>query len=328
MTAEAHAAADGGQTRAIIVGAAGFVGGHLAAHLQNTLGWRVAATKLPQEAINFPCGAVYDVDILQPGQLEAVLEAEQPGFLFHLAAQSSVGLSWKNPALTVEVNVVGTLNVLDALRAHGRPVRALLPGSSEEYGRLRPQEIPVKEDTLPRPGNVYAVTKNVQNQLARVYAEAYGLPLVCTRSFNHIGPGQAPGFVLPDFCKQVAAIEAGLAPPVMKVGNLDAKRDFCDVRDIVAAYAALVQRGAPGETYNVGSGKSVPVRHLLDVLLGLATVPITVEPDPARMRPSDVPDVRADIAKVRAAVGWAPAFSIEETIRETLDEWRAKTAAG
>ncbi len=314
------------EKRVLIVGAAGFVGGHLISCLHEAGGFRVSATKLENEKLDLPgLAAVHSVDILQPEPLRALLETEKPEWLFHLAAQSNVALAWKQPAFTARVNLEGAVNVLETVREVVPGCRVLLVGSSEEYGFVRPEENPVREDALPRPGNLYAVTKNAQNQLGRVYAKAYGLQVMCTRSFNHIGPGQAPGFVLPDFCRQVAEIEAGLREPMMRVGNLAAKRDFCDVRDIVAAYLQLAEKGEAGETYNVGSGCSVPIEELLRRVLALAAVPIRVEQDPARMRPSDLPDLRADIGKLRALCGWEPRIPLEETLRQTLDEWRNLT---
>lgn len=312
--------------KALIIGAAGFVGGYLVQHLAGQLGWQVDVTALPGEKTDDSgVHQRYDVDILQPQQIADTLQHSKPQYVFHLAAQSSVGLSWQKPALTIDINIKGTLNVLEAIRQAGPDIRVLLPGSSEEYGYLQPQDIPVKEDTLPRPGNLYAVTKNAQNQMAGVYARAYQMQLVSTRSFNHIGPRQGTGFVVPDFCKQIAEIEAGKQPPVLQVGNLEAQRDFCDVRDIVAAYALLVQKGQAGQTYNVGSGQAVSVQHILNVLLGMAKVPITTRQNPARMRPSDVPVIQADIKKLQATVPWAPQYTLTDTLQETLDYWRAQT---
>lgn len=309
--------------KALVIGAAGFVGGYLLAHLRNALGWHVTGTRLVHEHLaENSADSVRVLDILDPDAVKKTLLETAPDTVFHLAAQSSVGLSWEKPGFTAEVNVIGTLNVLEAIRAVCPTARTLMVGSSEEYGYLRPDEIPVKEDTLPRPGNIYAVTKNTQNLLAAVYAKSFHLEIVSTRSFNHIGPRQATGFVLPDFCKQVAEIEQGFAEPVLHVGNLDAMRDFCDVRDIVVAYGLLAQKGGAGQTYNVGSGLAVPIRYLLDLVLENARIPIAVKPDPARMRPSDVPEIRADITKLQALTSWKPQIALEATVAETLAYWR------
>ena len=163
-----------------------------------------------------------------------------------------------------------------------------------------------------------------QNAFGKLYAKAYGMHIISTRSFNHIGPNQAPLFVVADFCKQVAEIEKGLREPVIRVGNLSAKRDFTDVRDVVRAYSLLAQKGEAGETYNVGQGKSYVIQGILDMILSLSNKKITVEIDPAKLRPVDVPEIRADISKLAAATGWKPEIALENTISETLNYWRGK----
>lgn len=307
---------------ALIIGAAGFVGGYLAAHLNETGRWNVAATKMAHETMDLSDTDVFDLDILDKAAVAALLQRVCPDVVFHLAAQSSVALSWKNPALTVDVNIKGMLNVLDAVRDSRHKMRVLLIGSSEEYGPVRPDEIPVRETTPTRPASVYAVTKDTQNRLGALYAKAYGMDIVSTRSFNHIGPKQAPIFVVADFCKQVAEIEAGRREAVMRVGNLSAKRDFTDVRDVVRAYALLAQHGRAGETYNVGQGVSVAIEDILRQILSLSPAQVRVEVDKARLRPVDVPEVRADIEKLRQATGWQPEIPLRETLRETLEYWR------
>ncbi|MDO5112677.1 MAG: GDP-mannose 4,6-dehydratase [Clostridia bacterium] len=309
-------------SRALIIGGAGFVGEHLAAHLC-ACGDTVYVTKLPQETFRLPDVQTCDLDILDAAALRELLRSLAPAHIYHLAAQSSVGLSWEKPALTIDINVKGACNVLQALAENKSTARLLLIGSGEEYGYIRPGESPIGEDGPLRPGNVYAVTKAAQNMLGAVYAKAYGLDVMCTRAFNHIGPGQRPGFVLPDFCKRVAQIEAGLCEPVLHVGNLEAERDFTDVRDVVRAYRLLMEKGAAGETYNVGSGSAIAVQTLLDQVLALAKAQIRVMQDPARMRPADVPRIEADTRKIFAATGWRPEIPLETTVAQCLDAWRA-----
>ena len=233
-----------------------------------------------------------------------------------------MALSWKNPNLTIDINVKGTANVLEALRAAKRPARLLLIGSGEEYGHVLPEEVPIGEDNTLRPGNIYAATKATQNMLGSIYARAYQLDVLMVRAFNHIGPEQRPMFVVADFCKQVADIEKGKSDPVMRVGNLAARRDFTDVRDVVRAYALLVQRGEAGQVYNVGSGRAVSIQQLLDQILAYARVKIDVQVDSARLRPVDVPIIEADIRKLHTATGWQPEIPLAQTIRQTLDYWR------
>lgn len=308
--------------KALIIGAAGFVGNYLIDHIQKSCAWSIVVTKIPQEEIRHQGIEIRDLNILDKEAVVTLLKETRPDYIFHLAAQSSVAVSWKNPGLTVDVNVKGSLNVLDAVRELDYKPRVLLIGSGEEYGHVRQEEIPITEDNVLRPGNIYAATKACQNMLGKIYSQAYGMNVMMVRAFNHVGPNQAPMFVVADFCKQVAEIECGLKEPVMKVGNLSAKRDFSDVRDVVRAYVMLIENGCAGETYNVGSGKAVAIQEILDMILKLSSTAITVEVDPARMRPVDVPIIEADIEKLEECTGWKREIPLERTIEETLDYWR------
>lgn len=309
--------------KALIIGGAGFVGNYLLAHLKNDLGYTVAVTKLEHEAMTEQAHKEYNLNILDIEAVKEVLNDWQPDYIFHLAAQSSVALSWKNPGLTVDVNVKGSLNVLDAVRTLGINPRILLIGSGEEYGHIREGETPINEENSLRPGNLYAATKACQNMIGRIYADAYKLDIMMVRAFNHIGPKQAPMFVVADFCNQVADIEKGLKEPVIYTGNLSAKRDFTDVRDVVRAYGLLMQHGQSGETYNIGSGNAVAIQAILDEILTLATVKIEAKVDPAKLRPVDVPIIEADISKVKMCCGWEPQIPVSQTLKETLDYFRA-----
>lgn len=316
--------------KSLIIGGAGFVGAYLVRHLKNDLGQDVVVTKMPREqvkvdGVDMDSIQVRDLDILQKESIVALFREIRPDYIYHLAAQSSVSVSWKNPALTVDVNVKGGVNILEALRELEDKPRVLFIGSGEEYGHILPGETPIKEGNVPRPGNIYAATKVCQNMLAKIYADAYGLDVMMVRAFNHIGPNQLPLFVVADFCKQVAEIEAGNREPVMKVGNLSAKRDFTDVRDVVRAYALLMKSGCAGETYNIGSGHAIAIEDILKQILDHSSVEIRVEVDPERLRPVDVPIIEADTTKVYEATGWKPEISLEQTIRETLDYWRTKS---
>ena len=310
--------------RALIIGAAGFVGSYLIDHIQKHCVWSIVVTKMPQETMACPGVDICDLDILAPEAIERLLEEQRPDYIFHLAAQSSVAVSWKNPGLTVDVNVKGSLNVLDAVRKLDYKPRVLLIGSGEEYGHVRENEVPVREDNVLRPGNIYAATKACQNMVGAIYAQAYGMDVMMVRAFNHVGPNQSPIFVVADFCKQTAEIEAGLKEPVIKVGNLSARRDFSDVRDVVRAYVELMEKGKAGETYNVGSGNAVVIRKILDMILSRSKKEIRVEVEPSRMRPVDVPVIEADISKLKACTGWEQKITLEETIQDTLEYWRQK----
>lgn len=315
--------------KSLIIGAAGFVGAYLIRHLKQELGHLVAATKMPQEQLRAEAiGAgeidIYDLDILDPDAVLELLRAVRPDYIFHLAAQSSVAAAWKNPGMTVDVNIRGAVHVLEALRRLDARPRMLLVGSGEEYGLVQPGEVPIREDHRIDPGNIYAATKGCQNMLGRIYARAYGLEVLMVRAFNHIGPNQAPLFVVSDFCRQAAWIEAGRQESVMRVGNLDVKRDFTDVRDVVRAYAMLVQTGKAGETYNVGSGRAVKIADILQMILERSAAGIQVEADPAKLRPVDLPVIEADIRKLRQTTGWRPLIRLEQTIEETLEYWRGR----
>ena len=307
--------------KGLIIGAAGFVGNYLIEELnQNDI--EVYATKLQHEKLDNPNARVFDLDIMDKDAIAELLFKVRPDYIFHLAAQSSVGLAWKNPGLTVDVNIKGSLNVLDAVRELFYKPSVLLIGSGEEYGHIQPDETPIVESNLLRPGNIYAATKACQNMIGNIYSKAYDMQLIMVRAFNHIGPGQLPMFVVSDFCKQVAEIEKGLREPVLRVGNLAAKRDFTDVRDVVKAYVKLIQKGVPGETYNVGSGNAQEIRKILELIISLSDVDIKVEVDPNKIRPVDVPIIEADITKLNDLTGWTPQIKIEQTVKETLDYWR------
>lgn len=308
--------------RALVIGGGGFVGPYLVRHLHNDLGYEVSVTKTEKEQLQLPEAKIYDCDILDKAQITKVLEMVRPDYIFHLAAQSSVSVSWKNPALTIDVNIKGGINVLDAIRELDYKPRTILIGSGEEYGHIRQEDCPIKEDTVLRPGNIYAATKSCQNMLGSIYASAYDMDVVMVRAFNHIGPNQTPIFVVADFCKQVAEIEKGIKEPVMYVGNLSAKRDFTDVRDVVQAYAMLVKEGVRGETYNVGTGHALAIQEILDKIISLSTLKIEVQVDPDKLRPVDVPIIEPDISKINKCTGWSPKISIEQTLEETLEYWR------
>ena len=308
--------------KALIIGAAGFVGGYLADHLRKECGWSVCVTKMPQEVCEIEGVEVYDLDILEKESVRNLFETTESDYIFHLAAQSSVAVSWKRPELTIDVNVKGCVNVLEAAKELKKKPRILLIGSSEEYGPSLPEENPVAEKQPLHPGNIYAATKACQGMLGSIYAKAYRMDVMMVRAFNHIGPKQAPLFVVSDFCKQVAEIEKGSKEPVMYVGNLSAKRDFTDVRDIVRAYSALIQNGAAGETYNVGSGSAIAIRELLDEILKLSTKEIKVEIDPNKLRPVDVPIVEADVSKLVKETGWERIYSLKDTLKDILEYWR------
>lgn len=308
--------------KALVIGGAGFVGNYLIERLSSD-GHKVYATCLANEKIeNAECES-FSLDILDKSAVKDILSDVKPDWIFHLAAQSSVSYSWKNPQLTVDVNIKGTVNILDAMRESGfDKTRIILIGSGEEYGYIREGACPIKETEPLNPGNIYAATKACQSMIGSIYARAYGMDIVMVRAFNHIGPAQLTQFVVADFCNQAAEIEKGNRKPEISVGNLAVKRDFTDVRDIVRAYELLAEKGVSGKIYNVGSGKAVLIEDILKLIVSKSTAEITVSVDKARLRPADVPVIEADISEIKADTGWETEISLEKTIEDTLNYWR------
>jgi GDP-4-dehydro-6-deoxy-D-mannose reductase len=266
-------------------------------------------------------------DLTDAGSVEHVISSVQPERIFHLAAQSFVQESFDEPAATLHTNIQSQVNLLEAIRRHDKQIRMHVAGSSEEYGLVHPDEVPMKETNPLRPLSPYAVSKVAQDKLAYQYFKSYGLHVVVTRGFNHTGPRRGTVFADSTFAKQIAEIESGILPPVIKHGDLTTKRDLSDVRDIVRAYWLALEKAEPGEAYNVGSGRTHTIREMLDILLSYAKVKIRTEEDPARLRPSDVPILWADPSKFRAATGWEPKIPFEQTLRDVLDYWRERVRA-
>ncbi len=309
--------------RILITGATGFVGGHLRRYFLTHTDWDIIGTSYPDAPPpNQQRETFHFVDLRDTEAIHTLLVQSAPDYIIHLAAQSHVPTSYQNPWGTLENNIRGQLNLLEACRTLGLTPRILVIGSGEEYGRANSAELPLTENQPLRPENPYSVSKVAQDVMGYQYYISFGLPVIRMRPFNHIGPGQSPQFVLPAFAGQIAAIEAGKQTPVLQVGNLEPARDFTDVRDVVHAYHLALVQGTPGEVYNVASGIPRTIQSLVDQLMALATVPIRVEIDPQRYRPADVPVIYGSAAKLKQAVGWEPEIPFEQTIRDVLDEWR------
>ncbi len=302
--------------KALITGSQGFVGKYL---------WQeLAANAYTVVGLDRQPGAgCRRADLLDYEQVYEVLAEVQPDYLVHLAGQADVAKSWREPQLTFELNILGTINLLEALRAVCPQCRLLLIGSADEYGNLGEAGQNVTEDIPLRPQTPYAVSKKAQEELAFVYTAAYSLSVICTRSFNHGGAGQRPGFMIPDFASGIARIEKGLADKLL-VGNLEARRDFTHVKDVVRAYRLLLERGRSGEIYNVGSGITYSAGEILDRLLAMAECAVKIEQDAARMRPSDAAVICCNNSKLRRDTGWQPEFSIEDILRDALADWRGR----
>jgi len=314
--------------KALITGISGFVGTHLTEYLLAHTDWQIAGTVFgPYGSIKpwWDRLEIYPAELSRLEVVAFVLEEVQPDCVFHLAAQPLVSLSHRDPWGTLENNIRMQLNILQALvELKMQDTRVLIVSSGEVYGRVQPEELPIHETQPFRPVNPYAVSKIAQDMLGLQYHLTHGIQTIRARPFNHIGPGQRPGFVVPDFAQQIAAIEAGRSAPMMRVGNLAAQRDFTDVRDVVRAYHLLITKGEPGQVYNIGSGQSHAIQEVLDTLLSMSQVEITVEPDPDRMRPSDVPDVVCDTSKLRGQTGWQPTIPFEQSLTDVLDYWRKR----
>jgi len=306
----------------LVTGAAGFAGSHLL-DLLLTDEVRIVALRKPgvgaQTQARYPQIAWLEVDMLERDGVRRAVAEQGPVAVYHLAGAPHVGQSWKAAADTLAVNVLATHHLLDALRAEGLRSRVVIPSSAYVY---RPSDQALTEDDAIESASPYAISKIATEMAAARASASDGIPVVIARSFNHIGPRQDPSFFASGVARQIAQIEAGLLAPVIKVGNLDARRDFTDVRDTVRAYRALIDRGVPGTAYNVCSGVAHTVRDVLDLLVALATVAVSVETDPDRLRPNDIPLLLGDPSRIRRDTGWEPVVPLARTLSDLLDDWR------
>ena len=315
--------------RILITGITGFVGSHLAEYalakgdveVFGTVRWRSRLDNVEHIENDI---TMLDCDLRDNGAARRVLQEVRPDYIFHLAAQSFVPTSWIAPAETLSTNITAQLNLLEGIRELGLDSRIQVAGSSEEYGLVFEHEAPIKEDNPLRPLSPYAVSKVAQDFLAYQYHKSYGIFAVRTRAFNHTGPRRGHVFVTSNFSRQVAQIEKGKKEPVIEVGNLEARRDFSDVRDIVRGYWLALEKGEPGEVYNIGSGKAITIQELLDLILSLSNIDIEVRQMPERMRPSDVELLVTDYSKFNRATGWKPEIPLEKTIEDLLNYWRER----
>ena len=314
--------------KALITGITGFAGSHLAELLLKE-GYEVFGTTRPRsktdniDDIKYKL-KLYDADILDSHSLYSIFINVKPDYVFHLAAQSFVQTSWASPATTMEMNVVGSVHLFEALRrAEISPV-IQIACSSEEYGLVHPNEIPIKEENPLRPQSPYAVSKVAMDYLGYQYFQSYGIKIIRTRGFNHTGPRRGEVFVTSNFAKQIAEIEKGKKEPVIEVGNLESQRDWTDVRDMVRAYLLAVKKGSPGEVYNICSEKAVKVSDMLNMLLKMSKVKVKVKEDQTRLRPSDVSILLGDCSKFRQATGWKPEIPFAKTMEDLLNYWRAR----
>ena len=317
--------------RVLITGVTGFAGSHLAdtclARGAEVWGLAHAPGPHPHLAHLGERVRLYKADITAEASVRATLAAIAPDWIFHLAAQAHVPAAWQNPAATLSTNILGQLHVIQAMREHAPAARLLTVSSSSVYGLVAEEAQPVDEETPLRPADPYAVSKVSQEMLAVQFGQSHGLDSVRVRPFNHIGPRQAPEFVIARFARELARMEAGLLPPVLRVGNMSAKRDFSDVRDVANAYWLALEKGTPGAVYTLGSGVARSIDEMLRLMLGLTQVDVQVETDPALLRPADAPVLQADPRAFQRQTGWRAKIPLEQTLRDTLDYWRERVCA-
>jgi GDP-4-dehydro-6-deoxy-D-mannose reductase len=317
--------------RVLITGITGFAGSHLAEYVLaehpgtevfGTMRWRSRTENIRGIESKIQ---LLECDIRDQSSVTGLIERAQPDRIFHLAAQSFVPSSWNAPAESLTTNILGQLNLFEAVRAAGIDPWIQIACSSEEYGLVHEDELPIRETNPLRPLSPYAVSKVGQDYLGYQYFKSFGTKVVRTRGFNHDGPRRGDVFVSSNFAKQLAAIEKGKKPPVIHVGNLEARRDFTDVRDMVRGYWLALDGGCePGEVYNICTGKDYSIQRVLDELIRMSGIEVEVREDPERLRPSDVPILLGDSSKFRKATGWKPEIAYERTLRDMLDYWRAE----
>lgn len=313
--------------RVLITGITGFAGSHLAEYCLARGDVEVFGTSRWRSRLENIEGLLDQVTLIDSDLKDYVavrdcLRESRPDYIFHLAAQSFVPTSWKAPVETMNINVIGQINIFEAMRELGLNSRVQIACSSEEYGMVYEDEVPIKESNPLRPLSPYGVSKVAQDLLGYQYCESYGLHTIRTRGFNHTGPRRGPVFVTSNFARQIALIEKGKQEPIVHVGNLTARRDFTDVRDMVRGYWLAVEKGEPGDVYNIGTGRSVTIQKMLDILLSYSNIDIEVRQEADRMRPSDVEILLADNSKFVALTGWQPEYELEQTLKDLLDYWR------
>lgn len=314
--------------KVLITGATGFAGSYLAKLLCEKKLYEVHGTYLNDESIQ-NVNSLKDslllsqIDLTKKEDVYALIHTIKPDVVYHLAAFTSPADSFKNPSEAIMNNVTVQINLLEALRETKLlQTHILIVSSADVYGAVSPIELPISETTALYPTNPYAVSKITQDYLGLQYFLSYKLPIIRVRPFNHIGPRQSPQFVVASFAKKIAEIEKRRREPVLTVGNLDAKRDFTDVRDMVSAYILAIEKGKPGEVYNLGSGKSHKISDIVEKLLSFSKTKITISTDASLLRPSDTPDSVCDYGKFHKQTGWEPKIPLGQTLKETLDYWR------
>jgi len=302
--------------KVLITGAAGFVGRHLTSHLEASGDEVIGADRFGADG----------VDITDAAAVAQLISRVKPDAIYHLAGWADVGGSWKAPVEAFRANAEGTLNVLSAAADAGVE-RVLAVSSADVYGKVEPSELPLTEDSPLRPASPYAASKVAADYLGLQAWLGRGLPVLRVRAFNHLGPGQTDKFVAPALASRIARAERGSGNHALPIGDLSARRDFTDVRDVVRAYRLLMEHGEPGEVYNVCSGVDLAVQDLADQLLAQARIPLRFETDPDLLRPVEVPVLRGSHERLTATTGWEPEIAISQTLTDLLEDWRERVAA-
>lgn len=313
----------------LITGVSGFAGSFLTSYLLSHTDHKIVGTYhsgkgLEQLGDMSPERVeLVQIDLNNTEEVDRLIEKTNPDAIYHLAALASPSQSFKNPALTFSTNITGQINLLESVKEHGlHDTKILIVSSAEVYGIVKDSDLPIDELTPLNPTSPYAVSKIAQDFLGLQFFLSYKTPIFRVRPFNHIGPRQTDSYVVASFAKQIAQIEKGKKEPILKVGNLNARRDFTDVRDIVRAYHLVLEKGTVGDVYNIGSGVSHKISDILETLVSMADVSITIEVDQTLLKPVDIPDNRCDRSKLTRQTHWEPEISLETSLQNVLDYWR------
>jgi GDP-4-dehydro-6-deoxy-D-mannose reductase len=309
--------------KVLVTGATGFAGKYLIDHLTSLSDYSIIGTYVTSRPDEKERLKFVRLDLNSADDVNHCIATEVPDYIYHLAALTSPAESLENPARTITNNITAQVNILEAVKNSSKPdARILIVSSADVYGKVSQDNVPIDENTPLNPTNPYAVSKISQDFLGLQYHITHKMNIIRVRPFNHIGPGQEPKFVVAAFAKQIAEIEKGQKEPVVKVGNLEPKKDFSDVRDIVKGYQQVLEKGKVGDVYNMGSGESIKIEEILQKLLALSTVKIEIQKDDTLFRPTDTPDFVCDTRKTKSEIGWQTSISIDQSLKDTLDYWR------
>lgn len=317
------------QKKVLITGISGFAGSHLAEYLVSKKKYAVSGTYLLDSGLEHLFKfkneiTLSKIDLTDAVKVSQLIKITKPDYIFHLAALTSPANSFNHPAETIINNVTAQINLLEAIKNYGFfNTSILIVSSADIYGKVAEKDLPIDEETKFNPANPYSVSKITQDFLGLQYFLSYNLKIIRVRPFNHIGPRQSPNFAVASFAKKIAEIEKGKINNILHVGNLDAKRDFTDVRDMVCAYALILEKGKIGDVYNMGSGVAYKMSEILERLLFFSKMKIKIEVDPVLLRPSDEPVLLCDNRKIKKVTGWNSKISLDQTLKDTLDYWRS-----